>query len=396
MKIVIYRGASQVGGNCIEVSTAKTRLILDVGLPLEDPARPSSTPPAGRTIRPPDLPAVPGLFAEGPRVDAVLLSHAHSDHAGLLQAVRATIPICLSQGTSKMLMAGSMFAGQPQLDRKRERKLVPLKPTLIGDITVTALPVDHSAFDSLALLLEADGKRLLYSGDLRLHGRKPGMARQLLSVIARKPIDVLLMEGTNLRETSSCAPCGNRTEADLEDTLYRAINPCSFLVLSNFSPQHVDRMVSFYKAARRSRRDFVVDVYGALVLHLASGQSPGIPKPTGQNAIRVYYPQSFQQSWQKKNLKKIHDLFLPNRIDLPAILANPDHFVMLFRPSMLKSDFGGALPEHTICLYSYWPGYLTRPEYRPLQAALSKAGGDLLQCHTSPTSRIRPRCGKSF
>jgi len=288
----------------------------------------------------------------------------------------------LSKGTSQMLMAGSIFAGQPKLDRKRERILEPRKPTRIGDITITGLPVDHSAFDSMALLIEADGKRLLYSGDLRMHGRKPGMARALFDFVAKKPVDVLLMEGTNLRENIGRGPIGNHSEADLEKTLFRAITHWYDLVLANFSPQHVDRFVSFYRATRRAGRVFVTDVYGAFVLHLVSVQCR-IPKPTARNGIRVYYNQSFEKTWRKKNLKKIHDMFLADRIDLPTILADPERFVMLFRPSMLDLDFGGKLPENTLYLYSYWAGYLVKPEYRVLHAALDRAGGELSECHTS-------------
>ena len=210
MKLIIHRGAKQIGGSCIEVSTERTRLILDVGAPLDDPAKLLER-PKQKHERPKNLPPVPGLFDDGPRVDAVLLSHAHGDHTGLLPWVKPEIPVYLSKGTSQMLMAGSIFAGQPKLDRKRERILEPRKPTRIGDITVTGLPVDHSAFDSMALLIEADGKRLLYSGDLRMHGRKPGMARALFQFVAKKPFDLLLMEGTNLREDIGRGPIGNHS-----------------------------------------------------------------------------------------------------------------------------------------------------------------------------------------
>ena len=378
MKLIIHRGAKQIGGSCIEVSTERTRLILDVGAPLDDPAKLLER-PRQKDERPENLPPVSGLFDDGPRVDAVLLSHAHGDHTGLLSWVNPKIPVYLSRGTSKMLMAGSIFAGQPKLDRKRERILQPRKPTRIGDITVTGLPVDHSAFDSMALLIEADGKRLLYSGDLRMHGRKRGMARALFQFIAKRPVDVLLMEGTNLSKEAQRSRW-NGTEKELEEELLKAITRCYFPVLANFSPQHIDRFVSFYRATRRAGRVFVTDVYGAFVLHLVSDQCR-IPKPTGRNGIRVYYNQSFEKTWRKKNLKKIHDMFLADRIDLPTILADPDRYVMLFRPSMLKLDFGGELPENTMCLYSMWPGYLAKPEYRALQTALKK--GELSECHTS-------------
>ena len=276
-------------------------------------------------------------------------------------------------------MAGSIFAGQPKLDHKRERILQPRKPTRIGDITVTGFPVDHSAFDSMAMLLEADGKRILYSGDLRLHGRKPGMAQALIRHAQANPVDVLLMEGTNISRPHE-GHC--QTEEELVDALQKEITECPGLVLANFSPQHVDRFVSFYKTARRARREFVMDAYGAFVWHLASGQIE-IPKLAAKAGIRVYYNQSFERSWQRRNLKKVHDLFLGQRIDLAEILDEPERYVMLFRSSMTDLDFKCMLPRQTTCIYSFWPGYLIQPEYRALKTKLAEADGEFVECHTS-------------
>ena len=150
------------------------------------------------------------------------------------------------------------------------------------------------------------------------------------------------------------------------------------LVLANFSPQHFDRMISFYKATRDAGRIFVLDVYGAFVWDLIRRRT--FRNLMSEKRIRVYYNQSFQRS-RKKNIPKLNGPFLEARIDLPAILADPDRYVMLFRPSMLDLDFGGELPENTMCLYSMWPGYLAKPEYRALQAALKN--GELSECHTS-------------
>ena len=56
---------------------------------------------------------------------------------------------------------------------------------------------------------------------------------------------------------------------------------------------------------------------------------------------------------------------------------------MQFRPGMLESDFGGSLPDGSRCLYSRWTGYLKRPDWQSVEAALSKAQGDLIEAHTS-------------
>ena len=386
MKFIIHRGTKQIGGNCVEVIAGKTRIILDVGLPLDysdDKFFDRKTDQKPRSHFPsnaPHVPKVPGLFQEGPRVDAVLISHAHADHAGLLNYANPDIPVYCTQGTSKMLMAGSIFARQVELERSRQKTIIPLKPTRIGDFLVTAYPVDHSAFDSVAFLIEADGKRLLYSGDLRLHGRNPGMEEQLLAGVAAKPVDVLMMEGTHFSSQRE-AGC---TEKELEDKIWEHIAPLPGLVLANFSPMHVDRMESFYNAARRAKRIFVGDPYAAFVLYLAAGQCR-VPKPEAKNGIMVYYNQHFESTWQKRNLGKIHGMFLENRIELETILSKPHGYVMVCRPSMLKYDFRGTFPPNSTWIYSYWEGYLKHPgsEYPDLIDRLKETGGDFVTYHTS-------------
>ncbi len=34
MKITIHRGTNEIGGNCVEITTANGRIIIDVGMPL--------------------------------------------------------------------------------------------------------------------------------------------------------------------------------------------------------------------------------------------------------------------------------------------------------------------------------------------------------------------------
>jgi ribonuclease J len=386
LKFIIHRGTKQIGGNCVEVVAGRTRIILDVGLPLDFmdntfiDRRTCRKPRSYFPSTDPHVPKVPGLFQEGPPVDAILLSHAHADHAGLLNYANPAIPVYCTKGTSKMLMAGSIFANQVKLEKSRERKIAELEPTRIGDFVVTAYPVDHSAFDSVAFLIEADGKRLLYSGDLRMHGRKPGMVRQLLAGVASKPIDVLMMEGTHFsgQRKPGC------TEKELELKILEHIRPLSGLVLANFSPMHLDRLVTFYKAARKASRIFVVDPYAAFVLRLAAGQCR-VPKPEAKNGIMVYYNQHFEQTWQKRNLAKIHAMFLQDRIEMDTILSKPREYVMVCRPSMLKCDFHGTFPSESTWIYSYWEGYMDRPtsEFPNLKAKLQETGGSFVIYHTS-------------
>ena len=70
-------------------------------------------------------------------------------------------------------------------------------------------------------------------------------------------------------------------------------------------------------------------------------------------------------------------------MEMDAIRENPSRYVMIFLPSMLASDFGGFLPSQSRCIFSRWHGYLERPDWQPVKAALAMACGELVEAHTS-------------
>ena len=385
MRITIHRGTHEIGGNCIEVATDNSRIILDVGMPLFNEDR---EPHDSATLRRQSsedlrkagiLPKVPGLFDETvASPDAILLSHAHEDHTGLLRHSQAEIPIYASVGTSKMMLAGSKFARQPALPPERHREIHAGQPVRIGDFSVTAFSVDHSIYGAQAFLIEAEGKTVLYSGDLRMHGRKPGMHKSLVKAVKDRTIDVLLMEGTHIGHPDH----RGKNEYDLEDEIVGHIQSASGLVLASFSPQHVDRLVGFYRAAKKTNRIFIADAYTAFVMYLIASET-SIPRPESTEGVKVFFPRFFEKNYKEKQLEKHFRLMSPARIGMEEIRSNPSRFVMLFRPSMLESDFGGNLPDGSRCLYSSWSGYLDRPDWQPVKAALAKANGDLIEAHTS-------------
>jgi ribonuclease J len=236
MHITIHRGTHEIGGNCVEIATDNSRIILDVGMPLfKSAGEPYDTGALKKKSKQElldsgILPKVSGLFVDGLQPDAILLSHAHEDHTGLLRHSAPEIPIYTSVGTSKMMMAGAKFALQPVLPRERHRELKSGAPVQIGDFTVTAYSVDHSIYGAQAFLIEAGEKKILYSGDLRMHGRKPGMHRSLIEAVASRNIDVLLMEGTHIGHSGH----KGANEYQLEEEITGLIKSAPGITLASF------------------------------------------------------------------------------------------------------------------------------------------------------------------
>ena len=65
----------------------------------------------------------------------------------------------------------------------------------------------------------------------------------------RKPVDVLLLEGTHVRPASAAPPTG-LSEQDVEDRCTELFRNTPGRVLAAYSPQNVDRMITMYRAAR--------------------------------------------------------------------------------------------------------------------------------------------------
>ena len=99
--------------------------------------------------------------------------------------------------------------------------------------------------------------------------------------------------------------------------------------------------------------------------------------------MKVFFPKFFLETYEKKRMKTFFTLISGARIEMKEIRSNPSKYVMMFRPNMADSDFGGTLPNAARCLYSRWSGYLEQPEWKTTKANLESLGGDLIEVHTS-------------
>ena len=338
MKFRIHRGAKEIGGNCIELSSEGQTLLLDLGMPL------TLGNPADVT-----LPDIAGL-ADGKDETflGVVLSHPHADHYGLLAKAGKNTRVYLGQDSQRLLRAALPFTifglDLPNSLTYRDREAFE-----VGPFRITLFLVDHSAFDAYALLVEAGGQRLFYSGDFRSHGRKPGTFKRLLTEPSIKSVDVMLMEGTHLRREGRAEA---QTEVSLEDDIAQSIFSTTGLVLACFSGQNIDRVVTYWKAAQRAGRTFVADAYLAHILEALN--RPTLPKPP------VFLPKRMKAKLVREENTEIVLPFRRRRVYPEQIADRASKLVMMFRSSMTEEFEGLGCLKGGKLIYSQWPGYLER------------------------------------
>ena len=166
VKIKIHRGAREIGGSCVEIAADEHRIILDLGLPLQDAGeeKPDWKTQTGPRVSEMPLPDIEGLYGgQVPSVEGVVLSHAHQDHSGLLNSVHQSIPVYMSRESELLLDTGNIFHVFEQEERGTPGRRVLFKhwrPFEIGPFRITSFLMDHSAFGSSAFLIEKGGKRV--------------------------------------------------------------------------------------------------------------------------------------------------------------------------------------------------------------------------------------------
>lgn len=342
MRIRIHRGTREIGGTCIELESAGSRILLDLGLPL-NASDLASTP----------LPEVDGLRGEDPSLLAIVLSHGHRDHWGLVPKVGGRIPLVMGKATERIIRAAADFVPDA-IALNAVRYLEHGIRLDIGPFVITPRLVDHSGFDAYAMEVEAGGKRIFYSGDLRAHGRKGGLFEALINHPPLK-IDTMLMEGSSLGRLADDQSFPS--EAALEEIFVDRFKDTAGMALVACSAQNIDRVVTVYRAAKRTGRTLIVDAYAAEVLK-ATGQN-SIPKPLpGWSNLAVFIPKSQRVQLVKNNIAALVDSYRGFRLWPDQLAEHAPRSVMLFRGWMMRDlDRANAL-EGARVLWSQWDGYL--------------------------------------
>lgn len=362
MKIIIHRGTQEIGGMCVELSTQNSRILIDFGIPLIAPTK--DKPFDANLLKDKSiedlqklrvLPAVEGLYKQEPQgIDGILISHSHLDHYGLLNYVNQDIPVYLSKGAKELVDVSNVFTLN-KIGTINSKIINTKKAFKVGDFSVIPYLVDHSAFDSLAFLIEADGKRIFYSGDFRGHGRKSILFKQMIKNPA-KNVNCLLMEGTMIGR-------GKQAYADeqsIEKRITEILKEHSNITFISFSSQNIDRIVSAYRSCLKSDSIFVIDAYTAFILEKLAKVSKGIPQYDRKN-VRIKFFNHHVNCLKNSGHGDLLNKYSSRKIDISEIKHERNRILMLARDNSIFPLLINKIDDvrGSRIIYSMWEGYLT-------------------------------------
>ena len=337
MQLIIHRGTHEIGGSCVEIRDKNTRLLFDLGLPLNNTENIKLN--------------INGLYKnDKSEINRIFITHSHPDHYGLLDSVNPEIPIYTSKITANIIQNVSEIKGE---DNYSDLNLnIIEKPVNIGDFTIIKRNVDHSAAGSLAYKIIHNGKKILYTGDLRFHGRTSYLSKNLAKIT---DVDYLIMWGSTLARPDQKI----KTEDNVFDEMADVFTTIKLCFVS-FSSQNLDRFISVYKACLKTKKTLVIDPYTCFVLENFKDINKNIPQWNWNN-IRVYFGGG-------KYTKKLADCgklftYKSKKISTEEILSYPEKYVVKTAKAICDKILSIYDVSKIEYIYSMWSGYLDNSSY---------------------------------
>lgn len=340
--ITFYGGVNEIGGNKILLEDKDTKVFLDFGKSFSRRAKffeefinPRTSNGIVDFITMGLVPDIPGIYRddlmnlagrknEKAEIDAVLLSHAHSDHADYISFLHEDIPVYMGE-TCHMILK----ALEERSSRNIEREILNYKPRpyntkdksierkietfrtgdkfKIGSLEIEPIHVDHSVPGAYGFIIYTSSGPVVYTGDIRLHGFKSQMTLDFIErAKAVKPV-ALITEGTRIND---------KQVQESEDIVYRESNKIvsetKRLVFVDFNFKDVDRLRTFYNIAKDNNRKFVVKLNDAYFLkYLSKDTKLDVPDINDEDII-IYLPKkgtgTYSDSDYKGNDRQFLDL----------------------------------------------------------------------------------------
>ena len=355
LRIKIHRGSKMIGGSITGIFTEKTHIFIDFGSELNpDPNRSS------------DAEMIDMI--QDAKCDAVLFTHYHGDHIGLMKHIPKNdidgkiIKLGLGKIARQVLIniheTLSDFEDADKKDKefldilKDEERMLDIENGVvfsIGDIKITPILVDHSAYDAYMFILESDGKVIVHTGDFRTHGRLgEGLFDRIEKALIGKKVDVLITEGTMMSRLKENVLTEKQLQNEAIKVLSKPENKYAFLICSS---TNVESLASFANAAMKLGRAFYVNhyVYKQIKLYRES-------------ARKYNYNLRFQKTYK---FEKMEEINFKLGMTQPEFMMENGFLMLIGTSDAYKKRIDYFKDQDPLLIYSMWKDYIQRgkPSY---------------------------------
>ncbi len=328
VEVRFYGGVNEIGGNKILLNDRKSdaTVFLDFGMSFttrsqyfEEFMQPRASNGIVDFLEMKLLPNIPQCYRndllkfaglkehEAPSVDAVILSHAHLDHAAYISFLDERIPVYCSPITHAILKAIHEtqfrnieqeivdFKARPATTSRsepvpRQFKIVSGRFRVHG-LEMEMIPVDHSIPGANALLVYGSDETIAYSGDLRMHGTDGHLTREFAEKLRISKPDRFLCEGTRIDQTDKFSEGYVRTNGG------KLISQTRGLVIADYAYKDTTRFKTFLKIAKSSRRKLALPFKDAYYVRELSTFVKDLPSLSDEN-ILLYQEKRFTGTYR--------------------------------------------------------------------------------------------------
>ena len=374
--LTFYGGVNEIGGNKILFEADGTKLFLDFGMSFNvanqyfaEFLQPRKCTALADFFELGLLPDIKGIYRtdylthmgrrpEERSIDAVLLTHAHADHAQYIHFLRTDIPIYCTEATRTILQAIEETGSNPLSDlttacdaftfytnqrgtvsrvTRRNTEFVhermfhvlePEKRVSIGSVEIEMVPVDHSLPGACGYIIHSGEDTLVYTGDIRFHGFNQVLSNRFVEKAKAAKPTWLVSEGTRIdkREKDS--------EASVKNEITQLIATARGLVFVEHPIRDLDRVNTILEAARANQREFVVPLKLAYLIEALGSLAPFelgdvkilVPKKSwgliGRDRIDSRLVKQDYANWERPLISR------ENAITCDGLQNNPELYVV--------------------------------------------------------------------
>jgi len=328
VELTFYGGVEgEIGGNIIllEDEKADAKIFLDFGVNyklrsefFDDPFfLPKNLNDLLRIGAIPNLPIYRENPPENVNINAVFVSHAHTDHYRYVSTLNRKIPVYCSE--ISLAIIGSFW------DMKRSsfeddfsgivfKAFEAGERVKVNGIEIEPIAVDHSLPGACGFIIYTSEGPLAYTGDFRMHGPRANLTYNFINRLREEKVKTIICEGTNLVDFHPI------TEQEVASKIGGIIEKTKKLVLVDTSFVDIDRIKAIYEVAKKNNRKIVLSEKQAYYLYKL-----GMPIKEDEN-IFVYVKQKKRYDRWEQNLQT---LLSDKIVKKDEIHANPEKYVFV-------------------------------------------------------------------